>query len=94
MTHIELTSSLLGAAWLAAGALIGAAHFLTLRWNVRMLATGRSVLLPLGVQLARFALMAAVLLLITRSFGAWPLLMATVGILVARTAILRLGVPS
>ncbi len=35
-------------AWLAAGALIGACHFLTLRWNVRMFAAGQSLLAGIG----------------------------------------------
>ena len=35
-------------AWLAAGALIGAFHFLTLRWNVRMFAVGQITLAGIG----------------------------------------------
>jgi F1F0 ATPase subunit 2 len=97
MTHAGLTGHelvgylLSGSAWLAAGALIGTFHFQMLRWNVSMVATGQSLLLPLGIQLIRFALISALLAAITRSFGALPLLAATVGILAMRIAIVRLG---
>jgi len=77
---------------LAAGALIGAFHFLTLRWNVRMLATGQSLPLALAVQLVRFAVIAAALAVIASHFGALPLLTAAAGILATRTAIVGLGV--
>jgi F1F0 ATPase subunit 2 len=77
-------------AWFVAGVLVGAFHLLTLRWNVRMFAAAQSLLLPLGIQLIRFALIAAVLAAITRSFGDLPLLVATVGISAMRMAIVRL----
>jgi hypothetical protein len=77
--------------WLAAGAAIGAFHFLTLRQNVRMLAAGRPLLPALALQLARFAATAAALFLIARHFGALPLLAGTAGILASRTAIARCG---
>jgi F1F0 ATPase subunit 2 len=97
MTHFDLTGhNLIGhlvnaGAWLACGALIGTFHFLTLRWNVRMFAAEQPLLLSFGIQLVRFALMAAVLAVITRSFGALPLLVVTVGILTMRIAVVRLG---
>lgn len=81
-------------AWLAAGGLIGAPYFLTLRWNVHMFATGRSLRLALAVQLARFAAMAGVLALVALHFGAFPLLAATAGVLVARMVFVRWGVHS
>ncbi len=77
--------------WLVVGLLIGAGYFLTLRRNVRMLAAGRSLLLPLGFQLGRFVLLAAALAAITTAFGALPLLAATAGIVVARTGVIRWG---
>ncbi len=80
--------------WLAAGMLIGAGYFLTLRRNVGMFAAGRSLLLPLGFQLARFVLLAAALAAIARSSGALPVLAATAGVLVARTAVIRWGAQS
>ena len=81
-------------AWLVSGMLVGAFHFLTLRWTVRMFAAGPPLLLPLGIQLIRFVLIAAVLAAITLSFGALALLMATTGILIMRTIIVRLEAPS
>ena len=79
-------------AWHAAGALIGAFHFLTLRWNVRMFAVGQSLSLALVTQLVRFALIAGVLAIIASRFGALPLLVATAGILATRTVVVRFGV--
>jgi F1F0 ATPase subunit 2 len=98
MIHFDLTGHnligyLVGAGvWLTSGALIGTFHFLTLRWNVRMFAATQPLLLPFGIQLVRFVLIAAVLAAITRSFGAVPLLIVTAGILAMRTVIVRLGV--
>lgn len=74
--------------WLLAGALLGSLYFLTLRWNVRILVSGRA-LLPFGLQLLRFAVVAAALTIVARSFGALPLLAAALGLLLARTLILR-----
>jgi F1F0 ATPase subunit 2 len=91
MTAFQLTAHdlTLTVGWLAAGMVIGAVHFLSLRWNVRMLTAGRSLLPVVAVQLGRFAAMAVVLALITRTFGALPLLAAALGILAARTVIVR-----
>jgi len=41
-----------------------------------MFAAEQPILLPFGIQLVRFALMAVALAAITRSFGAMPLLVA------------------
>ena len=78
--------------WLAVGAVIGALHYQTLQWNVRVLTIRQSALLGLAIQLARLAAMAVVLTLIARNYGALPLLVATLGVLTARTVVLRLGV--
>lgn len=75
---------------LLTGALVGAFHFLSLKWNVRMLADGR-VLLPIGFQLFQFAVLGSTLAVIVRSFGPMPLLAATTGLLMARTAVIRRG---
>lgn len=88
--RIAFTSGL----WLCAGALIGTFHFATLRWNTLAFADAQSFLLPFGIQLIRFALTGTLLFGIARSSGALPLLMATVGILSARTAIIRRGTQS
>jgi F1F0 ATPase subunit 2 len=74
--------------WLLAGALLGSFHFLTLRRNVHMFGSGRA-LLPFGLQLLRLAMVAAALTIIARSFGALPLLAAALGLLAARTVVLR-----
>ena len=88
----DLTTSLLWAgAWLPVGLAIGAFQFMTLRWVIGMLASGRSALVPVGAQLARLVLIAAALAIITRLVGALPLLGTTAGILIARTAMLRGG---
>ena len=97
MTNFHLTERdlilyvLSASAWLTAGILIGAFHFLTLRWNVRMLTLGQSIPLPLATPLVRFALIAGVLAIIASHFGAFPLLAAAAGILAARTTVLRFG---
>jgi hypothetical protein len=78
-------------AWLAIGALLGAFHYLTLRRNAQMLIIGSSVLKVVTRQLIRFAVMACMLVIITRHHGAMPLLVTALGVLVSRTAVLRLG---
>jgi F1F0 ATPase subunit 2 len=89
--HNLIVSVLSAGSWLATGMVIGAFHFLTLRWNVRMLTAGRSPLPAVAVQLGRFAALAFVLAGIARYFGALPLLADTAGVLVARTVITRFG---
>jgi F1F0 ATPase subunit 2 len=81
-------------AWLAIGGVIGASHYMTLRWNVQMLATGSSAAAAVAVQLIRLAIMAGVLAIITRHYGAPPLLVTALGILASRAAVLRLGAVS
>jgi hypothetical protein len=76
-------------AWLAMGGLIGTFHFLTLRRSARMLAMGSSLSAGLVLHLIRFPITASALIVIAR-YGALPLLAATLGILAARTAVLRL----
>ena len=83
----------MSAVWLAAGALIGGCHFLALRWSVGRFTTGGSALLVPALQLVRFAALALILGIIARRFGGLPLLVATVGILSGRAAVLRWGAP-
>ena len=78
-------------ACLAIGALLGAFHYLTLRRNAQMLVTESSMLKVATLQLIRFAVMACVLVIVTRHYGAMPLLVTALGVLVSRTAVLRLG---
>ncbi len=89
--HDLLALILLAGAWFVLGALIGALHFLTLRWNARLFASGQSLRLALGTQLVRFALVAGALAVIAIHFGALPLLIAAAGILAARTAVVQSG---
>jgi F1F0 ATPase subunit 2 len=89
-TRHDLFNFLLSSgAWLTAGALIGTFQFLTLQWSVRMLVAGRGLLLSVGVQLARFAMIAFILTAIVRSSGAFSLLVAAAGIVVARTLMVQ-----
>jgi N-ATPase, AtpR subunit len=95
MTSFHLTEhawlALRAGAWLGGGALIGGLYFLTLQWNVRMLALGRAPLLAMALQLGRFAFLAGLLAMIAGRFGALPLLLATAGIFAVRTTAVRLG---
>jgi len=91
--HELILPALSAAAWLAAGTLIGAFYFLTLRWNVRVFVAGPSLPLALVTQLVRFAVVAAGLAVISKQFGALPLLLAAAGIVFTRTAIVRFGAP-
>jgi F1F0 ATPase subunit 2 len=91
MTAFQLNPHYLALAvgWVAVGTVVGTVHFLGLRWNVRMLTAGRSLLPIMAIQLGRFAAMAVVLALITHTYGGVPLLAAALGILAARTVIVR-----
>jgi F1F0 ATPase subunit 2 len=80
-----------GGAWLVIGELIGLFHYMTLRWNVEMLATRSSVPLAMAVQVIRLVLMATALTVISRHYGAMPLLVAGFGVVASRAAVLRLG---
>lgn len=95
LAHYGLVPCLLSVgAWLVAGTAIGALYFLTLRGNAAMFAAGRSPVLALAMQIARFMGIAGVLAVVAIHFGALPLLVATVGILAARTVIIRWGARS
>jgi F1F0 ATPase subunit 2 len=76
---------------LAVGVLLGALHFLTLRWNIRLLVVDQSLPLALALQFARLGLVAGVLAVIAGLLGALPLIVAAAGILMARTALFRFG---
>jgi hypothetical protein len=97
MTNLLLTerdlvmSAMSVGAWLTVGMLIGAFHYLTLSWNVRILTVDQSMLRALTIQLTRVAVTAVVLTLITRSYGGAPLVTAALGVLTARGPVLRLG---
>jgi hypothetical protein len=94
MTDFDLVEpgllALRAGGWLAAGALIGSVHFSLLRSSVRIFVQGRARLVAFALQLGRAALLAGMLAVVARRFGAWRLLLATGGILAARTAAVRL----
>ncbi len=82
------TAALLAAFWLLAGLAGGTAHFALLRWNTRLYLAGGSVARGLGVQLLRLAGTTALL-----AFAAWhgalALLLAAIGVTLARLLVLR-----
>lgn len=71
----------------AAGLTLGTVHFLTLGRLVEMLVSG-PVALPLILQLARFAILGAVLYGLAL-LGALPLIAGAAGIVLARVLVLR-----
>ena len=73
---------------LAAGLVLGTAYFRTGRWTTDRFVSGRATSTIAAMIVARFALLAAILTLISLA-GAMPLLATALGILIARTAILR-----
>ncbi len=75
--------------WFVAGTMLGLLHFVCLQWNVRCLLGGRP-LFSLALQLLRFALTGGALALVTKLFGAMPLLAGTFGLMAARTGVLLL----
>jgi len=87
MATVTLTSIV---AWLTLGFLLGILYFGTLRWNVRLLAQGRSMALALSLQLARFAMLTTVLGIVAVHGGGLALLLGTLGILTARAIAIHL----
>ncbi len=72
----------------ALGLLLGAVYFSTLWWNTRRFAEGGRVATSVTLMIARFALLGGLLVLASLE-GALPLLVMTLGILVARFAVVR-----
>lgn len=72
---------------LAVGILAGAWHFLSLRWNWPLFASGKAMP-ALALQLARFALTGALFLMLAR-VGAPGLLAGMMGFLLARAVAVR-----
>jgi F1F0 ATPase subunit 2 len=76
---------------LLVGIVAGFAHFGSLWWNTRIFAQSGSMLAAFAIQFARFGLLVAVFVLLSR-FGALPLLAGALGLLIARQVLLkRLG---
>jgi len=74
--------------WLLVGLLGGITHFALLRWNTRLYLGGSSVALAVGVQAVRLAAI-ALLLAFAAWHGAWPLLVAALGVVLARPLTVR-----
>lgn len=87
VAHELLVLAAGAACWFLAGALLGLAHFHALRWTVHYMIGGRT-LLSLGLQGFRLVVTGAALTLVTRWFGAVPLLAGTLGLLAARSGLL------
>ncbi len=67
---------------------LGMAYFRSLRWTAERFATGDGVKLAAGVVVLRFVLLGGVLALVSRQ-GALPLLLAALGVFIARAIVLR-----
>ncbi len=73
---------------LAAGIGLGALYFGSVLWTALLFGTGGGARIVVASMAARFALLGCALLLVSFE-GALPLLVTALGILVARTAVLR-----
>lgn len=75
--------------WLLVGLLGGTTHFALLRWNTRLYLGGSSVARAIGVQALRLAA-TSLLLAFAAWHGAWPLLTAAIGVVLARVLTVRM----
>ncbi|HME27772.1 MAG TPA: ATP synthase subunit I [Acetobacteraceae bacterium] len=80
-------TALLDSLCFAAGVAVGLLHFLLLRWNTRLFITA-GVPRAIGIQALRLVVLAGVLLLAAR-FGAVPLLLTALGVMMARQIVVR-----
>jgi F1F0 ATPase subunit 2 len=71
----------------ALGITAGLLHFLLLRWNTRLFITA-GVVRAIGIQALRLMVLAGVLLVAAR-LGAMPLLLAALGVMIARQFVVR-----
>jgi F1F0 ATPase subunit 2 len=76
------------AAHLAAGVMLGLVYFRSLWWNARRFAVGGHVATTIAVMIGRFVILGAVLTLASLE-GALPLLLMALGILIARSVVVR-----
>lgn len=73
---------------LAAGIVVGIVYFRSLWWNARRFAEGGRVTTTLALMFGRFALLGGLLTLASLE-GALPLLLMTLGVLIARFVVMR-----
>jgi F1F0 ATPase subunit 2 len=76
------------AAHLAAGIVLGILYFCSLWWNVRRFTGGGRATTIIALMIGRFALLGGLLMLASLE-GALPLLMAALGVLIARSIIMH-----
>jgi F1F0 ATPase subunit 2 len=72
----------------AVGVGLGAVYFRGLWWNARLFAEGASFTITIGLLTGRFVLLGSLLTLASLE-GAMPLLVMTLGILVARSVVMH-----
>jgi hypothetical protein len=70
------------------GLLFGLLYFALLRWNTALYVRGGGIAAAAGLQIARMAAIAA-LLVLTVQWGALALLLTALGLLAARPVVLR-----
>jgi F1F0 ATPase subunit 2 len=80
------------AVWFAAGLAAGTLHFALLRWNAALYGRAGGIGTAVALQLLRLAVLGGVLTIIALQ-GALPLLLAALGVLVARPVVMRLMAP-
>ena len=76
------------AAHLAAGVILGILYFRSLWWNARRFTAGSRVAITIAVTIGRFVILGLLLTLASLE-GALPLLLMTLGILIARSFVMR-----
>ncbi len=79
---------MLDARFLAAGFVAGTLHFALLRWNTALYAGAGRVWAAAVMQLLRLSVTAGLLALVARQ-GALPLLLAALGLVIARPLVIR-----
>jgi F1F0 ATPase subunit 2 len=76
------------AAHLVAGIAVGVIYFRSLWWNARRFTTGGHVATTIAVMIGRFVILGVVLTLASLE-GALPLLLMALGVLIARSVVVR-----
>jgi F1F0 ATPase subunit 2 len=84
----ELSPRAGAALGLGVGLVAGGAYFASLWWNTQLYLAGGRALLAIALQVARFALLLGAMAALA-FLGALPLLMGAVGLLIARTLVVR-----
>lgn len=80
------------AGFFAIGVAAGMLHFILLRWNAALYLQASRIWGALAVQVLRLGVLAALLVMVVLH-GALPLLLATLGLLIARPFVVRWMAP-